>query len=198
MGKKGACVLGYRKYAKDYEIEYTERIGGKGTRANRIYVGPYFSFSESKEKLRRMRRLYLLCIVIAALLLLIPMCIDCAFTRTWYVQLPSAIEWIAWVLAAGAVWRLWTAGEKVEREHYDLMYGRMSGACVFMIILSLISSIGCVAALVKLGGTGRDYAVFACCVLSFICSVLMFSQRKALRMHEVENPEKPQAGKNNS
>lgn len=187
--------MGYRKYAKDYEIEYVDRIGKTREKAVRIYVGPYFRFIASPEQIRRLRLSYLVLILLAALLLVVPMCIDCAFTRTWYIQIPAAAAWIPWVFSAGALWRLWTAGEKVEREHYDMLYGRMSGASVFIMIFSAISIIGCAALLIKQGGTGRDIISALCCVGVLVCSSLMFSKRNLLKMSEEENPEKPQAKK---
>ena len=106
--------MGYKKYAKDYEIEYADRVGKKRPEAVRIYVGPYFKFEASAEEIKKLKITYLIAAVVSAIALLIPMCIDCAVTRTLYVQLPAVIAWIPWLLAACSVWRLWTAKEKAE------------------------------------------------------------------------------------
>ena len=129
--------MGYRKYAKDYEIEYVEQPGKKRPKAVRIYVGPYFRFKADPAQIRKLRWFYLIGLLAVALFLLIHMTIDCAFSRTWYVQVPAAAAWIPWCLASAACWRLWTARDKVDREHYDLLHDRMSGSCLFLMGLCL-------------------------------------------------------------
>ena len=83
---------------------------------------------------------------IIALTLLIPMCMDCTFTRIWYIQVPAVASWIPWVFAAMATYRLWTAKEQVDREHNALLGGRMSGACLFLMGFCLISFLGSIVA----------------------------------------------------
>lgn len=183
--------MGYRKYAKDYEIEYVPRPGKKREKAVRIYVGPYFRFKASAEQINRLKRQYLLGLVWLAALLLIPMCIDCPFTRTWYIQGPAAAAVIPWVFAACATWRLWTAKDKVDREHYDMMHDRMNGACLFLMGLCIGSTAGCVLSLSKGGATAADLVVCFCCLAAAVCAVFLFSKRKGLEMIQEDNPEKP-------
>lgn len=187
--------MGYRKYAKDYEIEYVDQPGKKRPKAVRIYVGPYFRFAVPSERIRWLRWFYLIGMIVMALLLLIPMCIDCVFTRTWYIQTPLVAAWIPWVLAAASVWRLWTAGEKVDREHYDLLHDRMNGACLFLMGFTVVSVAGCVLRLSQTAPAAADLLVCGCCLAAGVCGVMLFSRRKELEMIQVENPEKPQAGR---
>ena len=187
--------MGYRKYAKDYEIEYVDQPGKKRPKAVRIYVGPYFRFKAEPGRIRKLKWFYLIGLLAIAVFLLIPMLIDCAFTRTWYVQVPAAAAWIPWCLAMAACWRLWTAGEKVDREHYDLLHDRMSGSCLFLMGLCLGSAAGCVLAQTKLTPAVQDYIVCFCSVAAAIAGIVLFSKRKDLEMIQEENPEKPQAGK---
>lgn len=193
--RKGDRTLGYRKYAKDYEVEYVDRIGNKRPKAVRIYVGPYFRFRGTARDLRRLRIGYSVGVLLAALFLLIPLTVDTAATRTWYVQVPAAMAWIPWVLSAAALWRLWTAKEPVDREHYDMLYQRMCGACMGMMILEGISLLGCVLLLIKGGAGWTDALVLVCTAGTLLCGMGMFARRGGLRMDEVENPEKPQAKK---
>ena len=184
--------MGYRKYAKDYEIEYIERVGKKRPEAVRIYVGPYFRFKAPAEKIAKLKWVYLVAALAAAIFLLVPMCINCEATRIWYIQLPAVAAWIPWLLAACSVWRLWTAKEKVEREHYDMMYQRLSGAALFMIILGAVSFIGSV---IFAASTVIDLYIGTFYLFFTVCAVTMFVKRKGLEMAEEENPQKPQAKK---
>lgn len=178
--------MGYRKYAKDYEIEYVPRLDGKRPKAQRIYVGTYYRFTASPEQLRALRWFYLLLVLLQAVFLLLPLCRDSSFGRTWYIQLPAVSAWIPWVLSAASVWRLWTAAEKVEREHYDLLYGRMGGSCLIMMIFCLVSLAGCLIKLLRHGAGAGDWPVLICGVLAALNSCLLFSRRKGLNMVPVE------------
>lgn len=179
--------MGYREFIKDYKIEYVERPGKKRPKAVRVYVGPWYRFTEPMEKIRFLRWFYLIGLLSVAILLLIPMALDCAFSRLWYVQVPAVASWIPWVFAACATWRLWTAKEKVDREHNTLLGHRMSGACLFMMGFCLISFIGCINALTGIAASSKDYVVCVCCFLSGVCSIALFSQRKGLNMDMIES-----------
>lgn len=179
---KGTDTLGYREFAKDYAIEYVDRPGHKRPKAVRVYVGPWYRFAAPAERIRFLRWFYLIGLGVLAILLLIPMCIDCTFTRIWYIQTPAAAAWIPWVLAACATWRLWTAGERVTREHNSLLGARMSGSCLFLMGFCLISCVGCVYALTVEAAAAVDYVICACCMLSGVVSIALFSRRKGLDM----------------
>ena len=185
--------MGYKKYAKDYEIEYRDRIGRRKPEAVRIYVGPYFKFDVSPEEIKKLKITYLIAVLVAAISLLVPMCVDCAVTRAMYVQLPAAIAWIPWLLAACSVWRLWTAKEKVEREHYDMMYQRMNGSVLFIMIFGGISFICSVVFCMTNAVSVTDLFIGFWYLLFTVCGIVMFAKRGKLKMTEEENPEKPQA-----
>ena len=184
--------MGYRKYAKDYEIEYVPQPGKKREKPVRIYVGPYFVFKASPDRINRLKWFYLTGMLLTAALLIVPMYLDCTFTRIWYVQGPAAGAWIPWLFAAGATWRLWTAGEKVNREHHDLLCERMSGASLFLMALCCITVAACVIATMQQQAALYDRIVCGCYLGAAVCSVILFSRRGALEMVQVENPEKPQ------
>lgn len=187
--------MGYRKYAADYEIEYVERLGKKRPQSRRIYVGPYFVFDRSAQEIKKLRRVYIVLCLLAAAFLIVPMCIDCGSTRTLYVQLPAAFAWIGWVLSAFSVWNLCTAKEKMEREQNDGIYERMSGASLSMLLLCLVASIGSLIYLIKHGFSALDALVLLCDLGAALTAWQMFSRRKGLATHPVENPEKPQTKK---
>ena len=171
--------MGYRDFAKDYEIEYVDRPGHKKPKAVRVYVGPWFRFSQP-EKIPFLKWFYLIGLGLAAALLLLPMCIDCAFTRIWYIQVPAAAAWIPWVFAACATWRLWTAQERFDREHNSLMGSRMSGACLFLMGFCLISFLGSIYALTSQTPQAVDWFISVCNMLLGIVTIALFSRRKGL------------------
>ena len=117
--------------------------------------------------------------------LLIPMCVDCSFTRIWYIQVPAAVAWIPWVFAVMATWRLWTAKDKVDREHNASMGGRMSGASLFLSIFSMVSFSGCIYAQLQGPAQVADYVVCGCCTLSAVASIALFTRRKLMRMVQI-------------
>lgn len=179
--------MGYRDYAKDYEIHYEEIPGRKKPKAIRVYVGPWFRFRVSPERIRYLRWAYTLGLGVIAAALLIPMCIDCAFTRTWYIQTPAVAAWIPWLLAAASTWRLWTAGERVDREHRDLLHDRMSGASLFLMGLCMISTVGCVVLLSQQKAQAADFLVCGCSLVSAVGGMALFALRKDLQMERIED-----------
>jgi len=185
--------LGYREYAKDFEIEYVERPGRKRPQAIRIYVGPYFQLKASPERIRWLKWFYLMGVLACGAFLLIPMCLDCPFTRVWYIQVPAAAGMIPWLLAAGSVWNLWREKERMEREQANLIHDRMSSSSLFLTGFFGISCIGCMVLMSQRQATGPDWLVSSCYLLGLLCSCTMFAKRKELEMNQLENPEKPRA-----
>lgn len=190
--------MGYRQYAKDFEIEYVDRPGRKRPKAVRIYVGPYFQLKASPEQVRRLKRFYLMGLLASAVFLLIPLCTDCAFTRIWYIQVPAAAAFIPWLLAADSVWHLWRATDRMEREHADLIHDRMSSSCLFLTGFFGISCVGCTMQMGNVTASGADWMVSLCYIAGLLCSCAMFAKRKTLEMKQLENPEKPRAKNNPS
>ena len=183
--------MGYREYAKDFEIEYVQTPGKKRPKAVRIYVGPYFQLKVSPERLRWLQRFYLAGLLACGVFLLIPMCLDCAFTRIWYIQVPAAAASIPWLLAANSVWRLWTAKARMEREHANLIHDRMSSSSLFLTGFFCISTIGGATQMGQQASALPDYLVSLCFLAGLLCSCAMFSKRKELEMKQLDNPEKP-------
>ena len=182
--------MSYREFAKDYQIEYVDRPGHKRPKAVRVYVGPWFRFVQPPEKIRFYRWYYLIGMVCIALLLLIPMFVDCTFTRTWYIQVPAAIAWIPWVFAVGATWRIWTAKEKVDRQHNAMTGPRMSGATLFLMGFCLISVLGTVYAQTAYTAQMADYLICSCYVLCSACAIALFAKRKVLDMVMIDPGQK--------
>ena len=68
----GVENLGYRDFVKDYKIEYEDVPGRKRPKATRVYVGPWYRFTEPAGKIRFLKWYYLIGMAVIALLLLIP------------------------------------------------------------------------------------------------------------------------------
>lgn len=181
----GGVILGYREFAKDYRVEYVNRPGSKRSKAIRVYVGPWFKFVEAPEKIRFIKWFYLIGMAVMTLLLLTPLCIDCTFSRIWYVQMPAVVAWIPWVFAVCATWRLWTAKEQVEREHNAMLGGRMSPATLFMAVFSGLGFMGSIYACVVYPKSLPDYVIMGCSALATVCAIVLFSRRKSLKMVQI-------------
>lgn len=178
--------LKYRDFAKDYEINYVAVPGKSRLRAVRVYKGPFFRFAVSPQRIRFLRWYYTVGLGAVAILLLIPMCMDCTLTRVWYIQVPAAAAWIPWVLAMGSLWRLWTAKERVDREHCEFLYNRMSSSTLFLILFCGISFVGCVIKLTSVAFSVQDWITMGCCAGSFSASAALFLGRKDLKMIPAE------------
>ena len=183
----GDKILSFREFAKDYQIEYVDQPGKKRPKAVRVYIGPWYRFVQPPERIRFLKRFYLCGVLSIAAMLLIPMCLDCAFTRAWYIQVPAVIAWLPWIFAACATWRLWTAKERVDREHNALMGNRMSSSTLVMAGFTMTSLAGCVYAMATQAAAFSDYVVFICCMFSGFVSIALFSKRKSLDMVKIDS-----------
>lgn len=177
--------MGYRDFAKDYKIEFQDRPGRKRPKAVRVYIGAWYRFKQP-EKIARMKWLYLIGLVVIAAAILTGMSIDSSFTRTWYIQIPAVTVWIPWVFAACATYRLWTAKEKVDREHKSMLSDRMNGASLFLMMFSMVSFLGCVFSAVSQTPQTIDLVVTGSYMVAGAGSTVLFSQRKALEMEQTE------------
>ena len=66
------------------------------------------------------------------------------------------------------------------REHYDLLHDRMSGASLFLMGLSCVSTVGCVIRLTELAAQPADFVVCGCYLAAAVCAMALFAKRKEL------------------
>ena len=176
----------YQDYIKDYDVVYENHPGRRRPVPHRIYIGTYYRFSEPRERVRFLRWLYSVGLGVIALCLIVPMFMDCVFTRIWYIQVPSVAVCIPLYLSLGSMYRIWRAGEKVTREHSYLITQRMNGCMVAMILLYTISASGCVYGLMFGDACIADWVVSICSLIGLAVSIVLFMQRSGLKMVPVE------------
>ena len=177
--------MGFREFAKDYKIEFVDRPGRKRPKAVRVYIGAWYRF-KAPEKIPFMKWFYLVGLAVIAATTLVQMGIDCSFTRKWYVQIPAVTAWIPWVFAACATWRLWTAKEKVDREHKSMLSDRMNGSSLFLMMFTVASFLGCVFETATNAAQLIDIVVTGCSMISGVTAIALFSKRKSLEMEITE------------
>ena len=76
-----------------------------------------------------------------------------------------------------------------------MLYQRMSGSSLFMIVFGLISFIGSIVFAAKGGASVADLYTGSCYLIFTACGIVMFAKKKDLKMTEVENHEKSNAKK---
>ena len=133
-----------RKYTSDYRLEDTldPKTGRMGTRS--VYAGQWFRFRADAAAVKRAARAYALLTALCALVYVPPLLLDPPAMRAAYVALPFvALILPLFYLAAGCK-RLFTAKDRVTREHRDKIVERLRGASISACALSGVSLVGLV------------------------------------------------------
>ena len=172
-----------RQYVKDYRVDHAAE-SGRG-KAVPVYTGVYYRFCAGDAQLRRAKRRFCVLVLLCALAALLPLLLDSEATRHLSVLLPlvAAPLPVFWLLAG--LRRLWTAGERVTREHRDKLHDRFAVWSLALLALSAASVVGESVFCVRNGCGAAEAALLACGLLQGGASLLLFREKKVLRMEEV-------------
>jgi hypothetical protein len=174
-----------KKYANDYRLENVLAPGGK-LKTVAVYRGSYFRFLAPAESIRRLKYLYLGSAVLAAGFWLALMFLNLRRAEgSWALLLPAGIGIFAMFYEGCGIWRLFTAGEKVTREHNDKLYKRLSAASMCHLILGGLGAVGGVVLLLRNPFRVLYLIAVLLCAAWGLCAVPMFILRSRLQMEEI-------------
>lgn len=175
-----------RKYASDYRLEEHVLPNGK-VQSLPVYQGKYFAFTASREQIRFLHRLLLICCA-AVFALLLPMLLDnTRLGRTVYVILPAAFTMIPLYLLLASARRLRMAQSPFIREHRDKTDKRIRGASVALTVILGISCLGSVLHFILNGVARNELLPVVCLFLALGVSVVILRFRKTAHTEEVGN-----------
>lgn len=173
-----------RRYTADYRLENRLSRSGK-LKTEAVYKGLWFAFDASAQTVKKMRVLYTVCTTVAVAAVVSLLCLPAALGHIWYVVLPLAVGLLPAWLCAASLLRLWSAGQKVTREHHDKLGDRFSGASMGLSVLGGISLVGGIVYCALNGAQFTDLLFLALNVLYTGCGITMFAFRKNLSMHSL-------------
>lgn len=179
------------KYMKDYilEAEYNPRTG-KMKKVPK-YTGPYFAFSDLN-KVKKTKPLFLLLSVLEMAAFFTMMFINAPCGHVFYVMVPLVVTLIFYFYHWASMLRLYTAKEKVTREHKDKIQGRFKMTTMATLILTGIAFIGHIVfdimAFSSLSGPekGVEILFFVMKAVILAAATLMFVKAKDFDMQEIE------------
>lgn len=179
-----------RKYTSDYRLEDTldPKTGRMSTRS--VYEGQWFRFCADAAAVKRAARAYVLLTALCALVYAPPLLLDAPAMRAAYVALPFvALIFPLFYLAAGCR-RIFTAKERVTREHRDKIVERLRGASVSACALSGVSLVGLIVCWCLRGFAAIDLTCACAAALIVTANLVMLLRlHRSVEMEPIEGQE---------
>ena len=179
-----------RKYTSDYRLEDTldPKTGRMATRS--VYQGQWFRFCAGAAAVKRTAWIYTLLTALCALGFVLPLLFDPPAMRAAYVAVPFvALVFSLFYLAAGCR-RVFTAKDRVTREHRDKIVERLRGASVSACALSGVSLVGVIVYWCMRGFAAADLTcACASALLLSVNLIMLLRLHGRLAMEPVEQQE---------
>lgn len=181
-----------RKYIKDYRVEHVLTPNGK-RKPVPVYCGDWFIFVDPADRIRRAAAA--LCVLTLAVIatLIPPLVVKTNYSEQLYITLPLLFLIPPVYMFCTGLYRIWTAKEKVTREHKDKIDRRISQAAVFLLVVSLLLIPGSVVYLFVSDAplTAVDWLCEALVLLRLIPAILSLRLRGRFAMQQC--PAEPKA-----
>lgn len=173
-----------RKYIKDYERRKVTGPNGR-EKTEFVYQGDWYCFLEKDEVvLRTKKRFYLLTLLCVALYLAV-MFMNAPCSHVNYVIIPfAAMAFPLYFIIKGCL-RLYTAKDKVNREHRDKIENRLSLWLGIMLILAVADVVAHIACFVLNGVVFMDILNLVFTVAVLLCTHFMLRMLKYLDFRKV-------------
>lgn len=180
------------KYIKDYTIEnqYNPRTGK--TKKISKYTGPYFSFTDI-EKVKKGKTLFLILSILSTVSFFVMMFVNAPCGHAFYVMVPLVISLIFYFYLWASMLRLFTAKDKVTREHKDKIGARFKMASMAILILTSVSFVGHIVYDILyfklLNFTNRIFEILFYVMMAVILATafLMFKKASDFEMQELKS-----------
>ncbi len=176
-----------RKYVGDYRLENVPDRRGK-LRTVPVYRGPLFRFKADKKTLDRAKKRSLLLTAAASAALLVTLLLRADILSRVYVVMPLVLAILPAALLWAGLYRLFTAGEAVQRDKSDRIHNRFAGWSVVLMALAGLSLIGQAAAYAG-GAAPEGIPITLCTAAVLVCAALLFRGKGALEMEEIPKTE---------
>lgn len=158
-----------RKYVKDYKLNQTVDERGR-LRSDPEYVGSYFVFKESLDKVREQAKKCLIACGIGWTAFAASLFLNTGSMRLFHISLPYAFTAIPlWLLTDVTIKALKAKGKMQHRES-DEMNQKYPGASMWTAVLTVFALLGMLIAVIfKIGSLGKADILFAL-LASTVCA----------------------------
>lgn len=176
------------KYRKDYE--YQIEVQGKKTKKALIYKGKYYTLDINKEEIKKIKIKYSIFCLLTALSFLFVGFQNTAGSRKFYIILPFIFTFLPIFYEIMGTIKFITNKPKMTALEYDTSIIRMKRSTIGILILSLSSSLGEIAFLVKnkvTDVTSLEYRFLSGILFMALISYLFLQQQKKLNCVELDS-----------
>lgn len=187
------------KYAQDYRLE--NRVNAKGkTVTKTVYVGKYYTFDRTPEKMRAEKRILLIAAVCALAMLALGAGVynNQGFSSQYYTLVPFLVCAFPLLYLGMALYSVFTFKGKCTREQKDHISERIPKCGFAGMVFSGAGVIGILISTgLKIAGVeerpvhANDIIFMTAAVLMFLAFLVVFLRRKAFLMKEINKPDVP-------
>ncbi len=176
------------KYVRYYRLDTETDSKGK-VRTKMVYTGPLYKWDMSETELKRVKVSLLVLTLISCILFVGSLSFYSELSRTWYVILPYAINFLLICMQWGGVWNLFFAEQPMSMELKNKTLEREKTVSVMSMVINIITVLCAVVTMIVKGYTKMGEFTFAGMITLFIAlSLYRIKVDKCMRVAETLNP----------
>lgn len=181
------CNVVNSKYVKYYRLDTDIDAKGKA-KTKMVYTGPLYKWDMPQDEYINVRLRILVLTLISCILFVGSLYFYTELSRTWYIILPYAIQFLILIMQGSVVWNFFFAKQPMNMEIKDKTYDRERTSTVISILINIIVVVSSVITMIIKGYTAIGEIIFVGMVVVFcILSLYRFKVDKCIRVTEIEN-----------
>lgn len=176
------------KYVRYYRLDTETDNKGK-VKTKMVYTGPLYKWDMAESELKRLKISLSVSALISCILFVVSLSFYSELSRTWYVILPYAINFLLICMQWGVVWNMFFAKQPMSMEIRDKTLDREKTASVISLVMNIITLLCAVVTIIVKGHTKAGEFVFVGMVTLFVAFTLYrIKVDKCMRVAETYNP----------
>lgn len=176
------------KYVRYYRLDTETDSKGK-VRTKMVYTGPLYKWDMPEAELKRVKVSLIVLALISCILFVGSLSFYSELSRTWYVILPYAINFLLICMQWGVVWNLFFAKQPMSMETKDKTLDRDKVVSVISLVINIITVSCAVVTMIIKGYMKAGEFAFVGMVIFFVTLALYrIKVDKCMRVAECGNP----------
>ena len=176
------------KYVRYYRLDTETDSKGK-VRTRMVYTGPLYKWDMTDAEFKKLKVSLSVSAFISCLIFVASLSFYSELSRTWYVILPYAINFLLICTQWGVVGNLFFAKQPMSMDVKDKTLDREKTVSVMSLVLNVITVLCAVVTMIIRGYTkAGEFAFVGMVTLFVVLSLYRIKVDKCLRVTECENP----------
>ena len=181
------CNVINSKYVRYYRLDTETDSKGK-VRTKMVYTGPLYKWDMVEAELKSLKTALTVLSLISCIFFVGSLSFYSELSRTWYIILPYAINFLLICMQWGVVWNLFFSKQPMSMEIKDKTLDREKTVSVICLIINIITLLCAVVTIIVKGHTKAGEFVFVGMVTLLVAFTLYrIKVDKCMRVAECEN-----------